>query len=110
MATHCPICSVQLRGRSDKLFCSTKCKSIYHYQQKKTVITETAHIDRLLHKNYLILAELIPENLEQIKVSKKKLDQKNFQFQYLTGLEKSKSKIRCLRVYNLAWRKINQST
>ncbi len=110
MATLCPICSTQLRGRSDKLFCTTKCKSIYHYQLAKEVVTETSRIDRLLHKNYKILRKLIPKEMSQTRVSKNYLDQKNFQYQYLTGFKKvQKNKVfHC--VYDIAWRKIDDDT
>lgn len=107
MATLCPICSTRLRGRSDKLFCTTKCKSIYHYQLKKEVFTETARIDRLLHKNYRILSRVIPKEKDQAMVSKDYLDQKNFQYQYLTGFKKFDMKSLYYCVYDIAWRKMD---
>jgi len=110
MATLCPICSTQLRGRSDKLFCTTKCKSIYHYQLKKEVFTETARIDRLLHKNYKILSRVIPKEKNQVMISKDFLDQKNFQYQYLTGFKNCGKKKIYHCVYDIAWRKIDDET
>lgn len=110
MATLCPICSTQLRGRSDKLFCTTKCKSIYHYQLKKELFTETARIDRLLHKNYKILTRMLPEEKNQMLISKDLLDQKNFQYQYLTCLKKCHEKKLFHCVYDIAWRKMDDET
>lgn len=31
----CPVCESEIKGRSDKLFCSTKCKSINQYEGRQ---------------------------------------------------------------------------
>jgi len=31
----CPVCESEIKGRSDKLFCSTKCKSINQYESRQ---------------------------------------------------------------------------
>jgi len=108
MATHCPICKTLLRGRTDKLFCSAKCRSIHHYQLKKELIAETARIDRLLHKNYLIIRALIPDGKSKVKISVSKLEEKNFQFQYLTGYTNKNKQQVCHFIYDFAWYKLNE--
>lgn len=32
---NCLYCGEEIEGRSDKLFCNTHCKSLYHYDKKK---------------------------------------------------------------------------
>ena len=31
----CPVCSILVKGRSDKIFCSTKCRSINQYENRQ---------------------------------------------------------------------------
>ncbi len=31
----CPVCESEVKGRSDKLFCSMKCKSINQYEKRQ---------------------------------------------------------------------------
>lgn len=80
----CKQCKKNLKGRSDKIFCSTKCKSDHHYLQKTKTDNATKFIDAILHRNRIILEEIMEYNSSQIKVNKKILEKKGFNFQYIT--------------------------
>lgn len=51
----CPVCELKILGRSDKKFCSLKCKSAYQYQQKKSEEVLFYKIDKQLKKNRKLL-------------------------------------------------------
>ncbi|MGB5360161.1 MAG: hypothetical protein WBM94_05585 [Eudoraea sp.] len=51
----CPICGMLLKGRSDKKFCSTKCKSINQYENRQQTEAFFLKVDRQLKINRKIL-------------------------------------------------------
>ncbi len=92
-----------LKGRSDKKFCSAKCKSIYHHKLRNDnnkVITQT---DRILHRNRSILLELLGTNKNQIQVPQTRLDQTNFKKQFMTGYYHNAQGKRYHIIYDFAW-------
>jgi predicted nucleic acid-binding Zn ribbon protein len=51
----CPVCESPLKGRSDKKFCSTKCKSIHQYETRQEKEAFYLEVDRLLKTNRKVL-------------------------------------------------------
>jgi predicted nucleic acid-binding Zn ribbon protein len=51
----CPVCESPLKGRSDKKFCSTKCKSIHQYETRQEKEAFYLEVDRQLKTNRKIL-------------------------------------------------------
>jgi predicted nucleic acid-binding Zn ribbon protein len=51
----CPVCESPLKGRSDKKFCSTKCKSIHQYETRQEKEAFYLEVDRRLKTNRKIL-------------------------------------------------------
>lgn len=51
----CPVCESPLKGRSDKKFCSTKCKSIHQYENRQEKEAFYLEVDRRLKTNRKIL-------------------------------------------------------
>ena len=51
----CPICGSPVKGRSDKLFCSTKCKSINQYENRRENEKFYLRVDRQLKVNRKLL-------------------------------------------------------
>ncbi len=82
--THCKICKKTLKGRSDKKFCSVECKNYYHTQIKKVNTQATQKIDSILHRNRIILLEILGKHRKQLKIKRNLLDQKKFNFHYHT--------------------------
>ena len=54
-AKMCPICSSIVKGRSDKMYCSTKCKSIDQYEKRQDEEKFFLKVDRQLKINRKIL-------------------------------------------------------
>lgn len=55
MKKRCPSCSAEVKGRSDKIFCSTQCKSVSQYTRRITRETFYFQVDKQLKINRKIL-------------------------------------------------------
>jgi predicted nucleic acid-binding Zn ribbon protein len=99
----CKICSKNVRGRSDKLFCSVKCKNYYHTNLRRVTNVVATKIDLILHRNRSILLELLGKNLNRKKVNRLILEQKKFRFKYLTHFHANKEGKIYHWVYDFAW-------
>lgn len=51
----CPVCEEPLKGRTDKKFCSAKCKSIHQYEKRREKEVFFLEVDRQLKLNRKIL-------------------------------------------------------
>jgi len=51
----CPVCQSSVKGRSDKVFCSTKCKSIHQYETRQEKEAFYLEVDRQLKVNRKVL-------------------------------------------------------
>jgi hypothetical protein len=99
----CRVCETRLTGRRDKIFCSTACKNEYHVSLRNATAKAVRDTDKILHRNRSILSELMEDNIRQKKVNRKKMDNKKFNFSYITGYYvNSKGKTYHI-VYDFAW-------
>ncbi|SIR27222.1 hypothetical protein [Maribacter ulvicola] len=55
MKKTCPECNSEVIGRTDKMFCSVKCKSIHQYEKSQKENTFYFSVDKQLKKNRKIL-------------------------------------------------------
>lgn len=78
----CLDCGETLHGRTDKKFCDDQCRSHYNNLQNKEALQSMKNINNILRKNRTVLAELNPDG--KIKLPRKKLLQKGFDFGYHT--------------------------
>jgi len=99
----CKICKKQFSGRSDKLFCSPKCKSYYHFKLRSITKDVASEIDSILHRNRSILLEIIGKSLSQKKVLRLVLDKKKFNFKYHTHFTVNSQNKTFYWLYDLAW-------
>ncbi len=99
----CKICSKPIIGRSDKIFCSLRCKNYYHTNLRRVTNLAVKDIDIILHRNRSILLEIMGKRKTQIKIERMVLDKKKFNYKYHTHLHtNSKGKI-YYYVYDFAW-------
>ena len=99
----CKICKTQLKGRADKLFCSSDCKNYYHVNLRRSTKTVANSIDEILHRNRSILLEILGKNAMQKKVNRITLSRKKFNYKYLTHFNiNSKGKMYHF-LYDIAW-------
>jgi len=99
----CRLCKKIFKGRSDKIFCTVKCKSTYHTLLSRATTEETIQIDKILHRNRSILLEIIGKNMVYKKVSKELLDAKNFKYSYVTSYHLNTRKKMINYVYDFSW-------
>ena len=103
MARICKLCGDEVKGRSDKVFCSNICKSTYHSKLNKVTNIATERIDKILHRNRSILLEIMGKNSKQKKVSREELDNRSFHFTYITHHHINKHGKFVSYVYDFSW-------
>ena len=83
----CPACGFEIFGRTDKVFCSDKCRTNHNkviYKKESQVISP---VNSILKRNRRILLHLLTAGKHE--VSKELLENQGFDFQYFTSLEKN---------------------
>lgn len=98
----CVICDSTLFGRSDKRFCSPKCKNKYHSELRKTNKSVSNETIKVLYKNYQILSSLIGKNTSKIEINKLVLQRKGFDFDTVSGMEVNKFGFK-LKLFDFSW-------
>ena len=99
----CRLCKSEFYGRTDKQFCSIKCKSEYHRKLRAVTQDATVEIDKILHRNRSILLEIMGKHKTQIKVPTIMLERKKFNFHYVTKYMKNSRGKMYNYVYDFAW-------
>ncbi len=99
----CRLCNAPFKGRRDKIFCSTACKSDYHHELMAVSNQIALPTDKILHRNRAILYEVMGDNIHQKKVDRDALAKKNFRFEYMTGTYENAQGKRYHLIYDFAW-------
>lgn len=97
------MCNKKLSGRVDKIFCSSYCKSDYHVKLRRVNKKATLQTDKILHRNRSILLEILGKHSKQKKVDRMILDDKKFNYSYITGYEINSQNKTFNYVYDFAW-------
>ena len=94
----CLACKEPVKGRVDKKFCSDYCRNAYNNNVNKDSKNLIRNINNRLRKNYKILSDL--NHSGKTKVSRTKLYDKGFDFQFFTSLYKTKTGNTYFYIYN----------
>jgi hypothetical protein len=79
----CQQCGSDIHGRIDKKFCDDQCRAAYNNRlHSDTPLMR--HITNVLRKNRKILEDLIPPEEGKTKASRRRLEDKGFNFIYHT--------------------------
>jgi len=97
------LCKKEVKGRTDKVFCSLNCKNQYSIKLRHVTSLATKQIDGILHRNRSILLEILGKNKMQIKVSKRILDRKKFNYTYITHYHINSNNKRVSYLYDISW-------
>ena len=84
----CPECGKAILGRQDKKYCSDLCRHSYNNRQRSEQDVFIKAINNILRRNRCILADLIPA--DSAKVSRNKLSDRGFNFNYITSFHLTK--------------------
>ena len=85
----CPECGEKIIGREDKKFCSDYCRNAYNNKVNKDSKNLIRNTNNRLRKNYKILSEL--NNSGKTKVTRSKLLNQNFDFNFFTSIYTTKT-------------------
>lgn len=99
----CKICKKPIVGRSDKKFCSLECKNYYHTNLRRVTNTAVDQISKILHRNRSILLEIMGKYKTQIKINRITLDNKKFNFKYITHFQTNSKGKTYYYVFDFAW-------
>lgn len=88
MKKKCLECKDNIQGRIDKKFCSDACRNSYNNRFNKDSKNLIRNTNNRLRKNYRILEQLNPN--KKIKISRGKLIEKGFDFNYFTSIYTTK--------------------
>lgn len=110
MKRRCRLCKSPLAGRSDKIFCTIKCKTTYHRKLRASNPPYTNAIDKILHRNRTILLEVMGKHTTQLKVPVHVLERKKFNFNYITKYLVNKQGKTYHYVYEFSWMTFSDNT
>lgn len=89
MSKICLECGEKILGRIDKKFCSDQCRNTYNNRLNRDDINLARRINRILRKNRRILSDI---NIKgKTRVSKRKLLDLGFSFDYHTNIYETKN-------------------
>ena len=97
----CPVCEKVFKGRTDKKFCSDKCKSIDHYEKRRKEEAFFFQVDRQLKINRKILKKYNLSGYATIR--KSVLIEKGFNPKFFTHYWKNKKGEVYLFVYEFGF-------
>lgn len=83
MEKKCLECNEVIKGRVDKKFCSDQCRNSFNNSQNGLSNNYIRNINNVLRKNRRILLQLTPN--DKSKVSRNKLSEKGFKFNFYTN-------------------------
>ncbi|MGF1556517.1 hypothetical protein [Paucihalobacter sp.] len=89
MQKNCLECGEKIVGRTDKKFCDDSCRNSYNNKVNKDRKNIVRNTNNWLRKNYRILEQLNPD--QKTKVSRSKLTEKGFDFNYFTSIYTTKA-------------------
>ena len=98
----CLSCRKEIKGRADKKFCGLTCKNQHSYQQRLVTKSEVAEIDRLLHRNRIILATLMGDSRKET-FDRSVLTRAKFRWEFHTGHYVNKEGKTYWLIYDYAW-------
>lgn len=99
----CKICNNRIYGRTDKIFCSVRCKNYYHTNLRRVTNIAVADIDIILHRNRAILLEIMGKSKTQLKINRLVLEKKKFRYKYHTHFHINSRGKMYYHLYDFAW-------
>jgi len=100
----CAVCGEIVKGRSDKRFCSSKCKNQFHYGGGKLQEDVVKEVNRFLIQNRKILIAIFEgEKKNKLMVPRILLDKMGFHFNYMTGIYRNREDKLYHYIYDYAW-------
>ncbi len=99
----CKICKSAVYGREDKIFCSVRCKNLYHINLRQVTRKNSLTLDRHLHRNLSIILEVLGKTNQQAIVPRILMAEKKFLFKYITHYHNTPEGSTVHFVYDMGW-------
>lgn len=88
----CLECNEPIYGRIDKKFCSDQCRNTYNNRTHAIANKYIRKVNYIIRKNRKIMEEMLENSSKDaIKVHRRKLINKGFNFDYYTNIYKTKT-------------------
>ncbi len=87
----CLACGADIKGRADKKFCDDQCRNAYNNSQNSDANNYVRNVNNILRKNRRILEQLNSDPSGKTKVSKARMLQAGFNFDYMTNVLQTKA-------------------
>ena len=102
----CPVCGEIMQGRKDKVYCSLKCKSTFHYEKAREQEQFYFEVDAQLKTNRKILKQF--NKTGKTTLRREVLHKLGFNPNYFTHYWKSKNGDVYLFVYDYGFLKLEE--
>jgi len=99
----CKVCEKPFTGRTEKVFCSVHCKTQYHHELRRKTSKVVLNINKILARNRSILYEIMGDKTVQKKITRLELEQKKFNFKYITHFNINNEGKTYFFCYDYAW-------
>lgn len=103
---NCLECGEKIIGRSDKKFCNDACRNAYNNKQNKDSTNLMRNVNNKLRKNYRILKEINTDG--KTKITKSRLDNLGFDFDYFTNLKVYKNGSEYRFIYDYGYKLLEE--
>ncbi len=90
MIQTCKHCGDNFRGRVDKKFCTSHCRSTFYNKNKEKITRPFKQVNQVLKRNYFILNKLTSQR-KRVKTNKETLLKEGFNFDYFTNVLSAKN-------------------
>lgn len=100
----CPECGENIKGRTDKKFCSDYCRNTHHNKVNKESSNLVRNINNSLRRNHRILERLNPTG--KTSVPRNKLLSRGFDFEYFTSIYTTRTGNQYYFVYDQGYLKL----
>ena len=108
-ANFCLICGDPVIGRRDKVFCTIDCKNKYHATRKSEIQPFSQPVDKILHRNWVILSEYYElARKKKFFISKAELNKAGFHSKYFTTIHTNARGKTYYYVYNFGWMEFSE--
>jgi len=81
----CPTCKGKVVGRSDKRFCSLKCKNEHHRIARIQIKSRFYEIQKKLHRNIIVMEGILGTEDQNMSIHKEVLFKHGFNAELFTG-------------------------
>jgi len=104
----CQFCMAPLKGRSDKRFCNSACRSAFHNERTESSRKVIRAVNKVLQKNYQILQTLWEH--DEREVSHHIVLRSGFNFNYFTSIQNLNTGATYFFCYDIGYSNTDEKT